>query len=99
MATPAGIEQLEDKDYPAGASLGASQRADTIVTAHADGVSYFGAIATVLDPNRLVGSEPDIGERLLTLADLDAAWDYRLRIRDHLGQVASILPVTSVPES
>ena len=49
MATPAEIEQLESKYYPAGASLGAPHWADTIVTPHVDGGSYFGAIAALLD--------------------------------------------------
>jgi hypothetical protein len=28
--------------------------------------------------------------------DVNAAWDYRLRIRDQVGQVASDLPVISI---
>ena len=88
MATLAEIAQLESKYYPAGASLGAPHRADTIVTTHVDGASYFGAIARSSAPTScrvratastsppgsstprrlLVGGEPTIGERLLTLA-------------------------------
>jgi hypothetical protein len=30
--------------------------------------------------------------------DPDAGWDYRLRVRDALGQVAATLPTTTVPE-
>ncbi|MDP9442764.1 MAG: hypothetical protein M3P34_11450, partial [Actinomycetota bacterium] len=32
-----------------------------------------------------------------TPPDVAAAWDYRLRVRDHLGQVAAERPVTQLP--
>jgi hypothetical protein len=31
-----------------------------------------------------------------TPPDLSAAWDYRLRVRDHLGQVAESMPITTL---
>ncbi|MEV0406069.1 phospholipase D-like domain-containing protein, partial [Actinoallomurus sp. NPDC050550] len=48
-ATRAAIEELEGRYFPPGMSLGVPHRADTAVTPHIDGASYFAAIADVLD--------------------------------------------------